>query len=158
MTKVSITAEPGKQDIIMTWIFDAPRELVFKACSDPDIISKWWGPKNLTTTIDKMDVEFGGVWRFVQSNSNGNEHAFRGVFHEILPPERLVHTLEDENMPGHISLETVIFEDYDDKTKRIAQSVFQSVKDRDGMIQSGMEDKANDSYDRLAELLENMQK
>lgn len=105
-----------------------------------------------------MDVKFGGVWRFIQRDADDNEYAFRGVFHEISPPKRLVHTLEFEGAPGHISLENVIFEDYDGKTKRMAQSVFQSVEDRDGMIQSGMEKGANDSYNRFDELLKKMQK
>jgi uncharacterized protein YndB with AHSA1/START domain len=154
MTKMNLIAEPGKQEIIMTRLFDAPRELVFKAYTDPNLIPQWWGPKGLTTTVDKMDVSEGGVWRFVQRDAEGNEYAFHGVYHSIVSPERLVYTFEFEGMPGHVLLATVTFEELDDgKTKLTDRSVFQSVEDRDGMLKSGMEEGAAESMDRFAELL-----
>jgi len=154
MPKMNLIAEPGKQEIVMTRLFDAPRELVFKAYTDPNLIPQWWGPKNLTTTVDKMDVREGGVWRFVQRDSEGNEYAFHGVYHAIVSPERLVYTFEFEGMPGHVLLATVTFEELNDgKTKLTDRSVFQSVEDRDGMLQSGMEEGAAESMDRFAELL-----
>ena len=100
MSKMNLIAEPGKQEIIITRLFDAPRELVFKAYTDPNLIPQWWGPKNLTTTVNKMDVREGGVWRFVQRDGEGNEYAFHGVYHAIASPERLVYTFEFEGMPG----------------------------------------------------------
>lgn len=156
MSKLNLIAEPGKQEIFMTRVFDAPRELVFNACTDPKLIPQWWGPKYLTTTVDKMEVRQGGLWRYVQRDADGNEFGFHGVYHAIVPPERLVHTFEFEGVPGHVLLETVTFEEHDGKTKLTDQSVFQSVEDRDGMLQSGMEGGAIETWDRLAELLGRM--
>lgn len=134
-------------------IFDAPCELVWRVCTDPDRLPEWWGPRSLATTVDKMDVRPGGVWRFVQRDAAGNEYAFHGVYHEVTPPERLVYTFEFEGMPGHVLLETVTFEDQDGKTMLTDKSVFQTVEDRDGMLNTGMEEGAAETMDRLAELL-----
>jgi uncharacterized protein YndB with AHSA1/START domain len=144
------------REIVMERVFAAPRELVFKAYTDPNLIPKWWGPRYLTTIVDKMEVKVGGVWRFVQRDADGNEYAFNGAYREILPPDRLSYTFEFEGMPGHIVLETVTFEERDSKTKVTVTSLFQSKEDLDGMIQSGMEEGANDSQERLAELLETL--
>ncbi len=153
MSKLNLTAEPGKHSIVMTRDFDAPRELVFKAITDPNLIPQWWGPRSLTTTVDKMEVRPGGIWRFVERDADGNEDAFHGVYHDITLPERLIYTFEWEGMPGHVLLETVTFKDQDGKTRLTDISVFQTVEDRDGMLQSGMEGGAAESMDRLAELL-----
>jgi uncharacterized protein YndB with AHSA1/START domain len=153
LTKTRFVAEPGKQESIITRIFDAPRESVFKTYTDPNLIPQWWGPKNLTTTVEKMDARPGGVWRIVQRDAEGNEYAFHGVYHDVAPPQRLVRTFEFEGMPGHVSLETVTLEDLGGKTKLTTKSVFQTVEDRDGMFESGMEEGVNESMDRLAELL-----
>jgi uncharacterized protein YndB with AHSA1/START domain len=107
----------------------------------------------MTTIVDKMDVKFGGIWRYVQRKPDGSEYGFRGVYHAIVPNERLVFTFEFEGMPGHVMLETLAFEEHDGKTKMTDSSVFQSVEDRDGMLQSGMEGGAAESLDRFAMLL-----
>jgi len=144
---------PSDREIVMERVFNAPRALVFKAYTDPNLIPKWWGPRKYTTTVDKLEVKVGGVWRFVQRDAAGNEYAFNGVYREIVPPERLSYTFEFEGMSGHVVIETVTFEEHDGKTKLTATSLFQSVEDRDGMLQSGMEEGANESQERLAELL-----
>src|SRR5438128_12053369 len=82
--QTTILAEPGKQEILITREFDAPRELVFKACTDPKLIPQWWGPRYLSTEVDKMDVRPGGQWRFLNRDAEGNEYAFHGVYHEVL--------------------------------------------------------------------------
>lgn len=148
-----IIAERGKQEVIITRIFDAPRALVFRAYTDRNLIPQWWGPKRLTTTIDKMDVKPGGQWRFIHRDAAGNEYAFHGVYHEVRSPERIVNTFEFEGMPGHVSLETCILEDIGGKTKMTGRSVYQTVEDRDGMLASGMEEGVFETMDRLAELL-----
>lgn len=153
MTKPDYTIEPGKQEIVMTRTFDAPRDLVFKTMTDPNLIPKWWGPRYLTTTVDEMDLRPGGRWRYLQRDPQGNEHAFHGVYHDITAPERLVFTFEYEGVPGHVLLDTVTLEEVDGKTRLTDQSVFQSVADRDGMVQSGMESGATEMMDRLEELL-----
>ena len=154
MSKLNLIAVPGVQETIITHTFDAPPALVFKAMTDPTLIPQWWGPRNLTTTIDKLELRKGGIWRFVQRDAEGNTYAFNGVYHTIEAPERLVYTFEFEGMPGHVLLETAVFEEVDGKTKLTEQAVFQSVQDRDGMIQSGMESGAAEGHDRLTELLQ----
>ena len=153
MGRLQVVAEPGRQEVFMTRDFDAPRELVFKAYTDPQAIPQWWGRLNSTTTVDKMELREGGRWRFVERGADGVEYGFHGVYHAIVPPERIVQTFEFEGEPGHVLLETATFEEQDGRTKLTAQSVYQSVEDRDGMVRAGMEAGANESMDRLAELL-----
>ncbi|MFZ2499467.1 SRPBCC family protein [Methanosarcina sp.] len=156
-----ITAEPGKQEIIIEREFDAPRELVFKTFTDPELYSQWLGPRELTMVLETFEPVNGGSWRYIQKDPDGNEYAFHGVNHEVLSPERIIGTFEFEGLPekGHVILETARFEELSgNRTKLTSQSVFQSVEDRDGMLQSGMEEGVNDSYDRLDRLLEKMQK
>jgi uncharacterized protein YndB with AHSA1/START domain len=144
---------PSDREVVMTKVFDAPRELVWKAYTDPKLIPRWWGPRYLTTTIDKMDVRPGGAWRFVSRGPDGSEFAFHGVYREIVKPNRLSWTFEFEGMPGHISVDTVTFEELDGRTKVTVTSLFESKADRDGMVASGMESGATESTERLAELL-----
>ena len=156
MTKLNLIAEPGKHEIIMSREFDAPRELVFRAYTDPKLVPQWWGQKNSTTIVDQMEVKQGGIWRYVQRDAKGNEFAFHGVYHAIVVPERVVSTVEFEGLPGHVGLETITFEDVNGKTKMIDSAVFQSVADRDGMLQSGMEGGAEETWNRFEELLKTL--
>ncbi len=153
MNETHFTAEPGSHAITVTRLFDAPRELVYKAYTNPQLLPKWWGPRRYTTTVDKMEVRQGGIWRFVQRDADGNEEAFHGVYHAAIAPELLIYTFEWEGMPGHVLLETVTLADQAGKTLMTDLSVFQSVEDRDGMYQSGMQEGATESLDRIAELL-----
>jgi uncharacterized protein YndB with AHSA1/START domain len=144
---------PTDREIVITRIFDAPRELVFKASTNPDLIPQWWGPKRFTTTVESMDVLPGGGWRFIQRDQDGNEYAFHGVYLEIVPPEREIHTFEFAGMPGHVILETSIFAEFEGKTRLTVTDLFQTIEDRDGMFKSGMKEGATESMDRLEELL-----
>lgn len=158
---MKISAETGKQEILITREIDAPRELVFKAFTDPELYKQWIGPRELTTEIDVFETVNGGSWRYIQRDQEGNEYAFHGVNHEVLPPERIIGTFEYEDLPetGHVILQTLKLESLPgNRTRIIDQSVFQSVEDRDGMLQSGMELGVDESYQRLDELLEKMQK
>ena len=144
----------SEREVVMTRIFDAPRELVFKAHTDPNLIPQWWGLRNNTTIVEKMDVRPGGTWRFIQRDAEGNEFAFNGEYREVVPPERLVNTFEFEGMPGRTILDTSIFEELPDgKTKLTAISLFETMEDRDWMIRTGMEVGSNESWNRLDELL-----
>jgi len=154
--KTTLVAEPGKQEVLVTRVFDAPRERLFKAMTDPKLIPQWWGPEKYMTTVDKLEAKPGGSWRFVQKDASGSVHAFHGVFHELVSPERLVMTFEYEGEPGHVSLQTTTLEEVDGKTLMRDQMVFQSVGDRDGMVQAGMEEGNNDGMDRLAALVPKM--
>ena len=156
MGETEFVIEPGRQDIVITRVFDAPREVVFKALTDPNLIPSWWGPARYETTVDRADVRPGGQWRYVSRDADGTEYGFRGVYHDIVAPDRVVQTFEFEGMPGHVSLETATLEEVDGKTRYVGVSVFQSVADRDGMAQSGMEEGASESFDRLAEIIQSL--
>lgn len=152
-SKTTTFSTPSDHEIITERFFAAPRELVFRAHTDPAYIPQWWGPRYLTTTVDKLDLKPGGRWRFVQHNAEGQEFAFNGVFLEVVPPEKFVSTFEFEGMPGHSVTETIRFEEYEGGTKLVATAVYNSQADRDGMLNSGMQDGAIDSYLRLDEFL-----
>ena len=156
MYKHTLIAEPGSQMVVFKREFNAPRELVFKAMTDPKLVAQWWGFRNTTTTVDKLEAKPGGSWRYVDHDAEGNEFAFRGVYHDVISPERLVYTFEFEGMPGHVLLETITLEEKDGKTFITDSSVFQSVEDRDGMIEAGMESGAAESFEMLDELLESL--
>lgn len=153
MGKTQFTAEPGIPQIISEREFDAPRELLFRAWTEPDLLKQWLGPRNLTMEIDRYDVRDGGTWRYVHRDDEGNEYAFHGVFHGDPSPEGMVQTFEYEGYPGHVSLDTLTFEERDGKTIVRTNTVFQSVEARDGMMQSGMEYGVDDGYDRLDALI-----
>jgi len=152
----NIIAKPRGREIIVTQILDAPREDVFKAQIDPALIPQWWGPKIYATTVEKMETRPGGLWRIVQRGPDGKEHVFKGVYHLVAPPERIVRTFEYEGVPGHVLLETATLEEKDGKTKLTRTSIFETVEDRDGMIQSGMEEGVTESMNRLEELLRSL--
>ena len=145
---------PSDLEIVLTRTFDAPRALVFTTMTDPALIPKWWGPRAYTTTVDKMDVRPGGEWRFVNGMPDGRQTAFHGVYREIAPPSRLVYTFEWEGLPGHVSTETITFDERNGRTTLTNTVRFDSVEDRDGMLRSGMEKGATETMDRLAALLE----
>ena len=151
--RTRIIAEPGKQEIIMKRIYDAPRALLFKAYTDPALIPQWWGPRMYATVVDKLDARPGGLWRFLNRDAGGKEYAFHGVYHEVAAPERIVATFEFEGAPGHVSMETLNLEEIGGRTVLTNTSVFQSVADRDAMLRHGMEEGAVETMDRLAELL-----
>ena len=155
MNKNNLVVDRAAHAFTMSRIFNAPRELVWKASTDPELMPKWWGPRYLTTVVDKMEVKVGGVWRMIQTDVQGNVYAFNGVYKEIDAPRRLAMTFEFEGMPGHISTDTLVFEELPGgKTKIIATTTFSSLEDLEGMLQSGMEGGAVESWDRLEELLE----
>ncbi len=153
MGTTEITVTPGTQQVVITREFDAPRELVFRTYTEPDLFVQWMGPRNLTTTVEQFDVREGGVWRYVAMAPDGSEHRFHGVFHGDPSPERIVQTFEYEGAPTHVSLETAVFTESEGRTRVTATAVFQSPQDRDAMVASGMESGARESYERLGELL-----
>lgn len=152
-TKTEIHAEPGSQQIIMSRAFDAPRELLYRAHTEPKLLERWLGPRSMTMTVIQQELRDGGVWRFVHRDTDGSEHGFHGVFHGDPSPNGVVRTFEYEGYPGHVSLETLTFEERDGQTIVHTNSVFQSIADRDGMVESGMEHGVNDSMEKLDELL-----
>ncbi len=158
--KTNITAEPGKHDFIMIQEFDAPRELVFRAYTDPQLLVRWLGPSRLTMTIAQFEPVSGGRWRYLHQGEDGQAHGFHGVFHEVTAPERIIQTFEYEGLPekGHVTLETAHFDALPGgRTRVTSQAVYQSPADRDGALQSGMLEGVEDSYSRLDALLAGLQ-
>jgi len=151
---------PSDREIVMTREFYAPRELVFEAHSECEHLEKWWGPRKYTLAVCELDFRPGGKYRFLHRGPDGlEEHGFRGEYREIVPPERIVWTFEWEGMPGHISVDTLTLEDLGgSRTKLTAHSLFDSKDDRDGMLQSGMEEGAAETYDRLAEFVQTLKR
>ena len=153
--KTIVTAEPGRQEVIVTREFDAPRDLVFKAHTDPELYKQWLGPRGYEMVLDIFEPHSGGRYRYIHKDQDGNEFGFHGVFHEI-SEERMIQTFEFEGLPepGHVTLDTMRLESLPgDRTRITIQSLFQSVSDRDGMVQAGMERGMQEGYERLDELL-----
>jgi uncharacterized protein YndB with AHSA1/START domain len=150
MSNLTVTT-PSDLEIVMTRVFDAPRALVFEAHSKCEHLTKWWGRGN---PLD-CELEFrpGGRYRFVEHAPDGSTHAFRGEYREIEVPSRIVYTFEYEGMPGHVCVDHLVFAERDGKTTLTNTTTFESVEDRDGMLQSGMEVGAAQSLDKLEELL-----
>ena len=155
-----IIAEPGKQDVYIIREFDAPRELVFKAHEDPELIRQWLGPKDRVMKIDYYNSTSGGSYRYSIHNKNGKEiAAFNGAIHEVTAPERIIQTFEFEGLPerGHVTLDTMTFEKLPgNRTKVTTHSLCRTQSDRDAMMQSGMETGVNEGYEKLDEILKNL--
>jgi uncharacterized protein YndB with AHSA1/START domain len=151
--KLSVTT-PSDREIVMTRVFDAPRDLVFEAHSSCEHLRHWWGPRRYEIKSCELDFRPGGSWRIVHRGSDGDEYVFHGEYREIVRPERIVWTFEYEGWPGQVSVETLALEEHDGKTTLTATSVFDTVEQRDGMLESGMEAGAAESMDRLEEYLE----
>jgi uncharacterized protein YndB with AHSA1/START domain len=153
-----LVAEPGKPTMVLTRVFDAPRRLVFLAYSKPEHITRWWGLRGQTMSVCEMDFRPGGAWRFVLRAPDGQEHPFKGVYREIVPPERLVYTFVYD-VPGirdHEAVETLTFEERDGRTTLTNTVVHKTVEARDGHLRAGMEAGASETFDRLAEVLKAM--
>ena len=158
MSKTQITAEPGIPQIIISREFHAPRELVFRAHAEPELLAQWLGPRDLALVIDRWEARDGGAWRYVNTDVQGNKYGFHGVFHGDPSPQAIVQPFEFEGAPGHVALQTVTFtERGGGRTLARTVSAFQSVEDRDAMVASGMERGVRDSGDRLDELLAKLQ-
>lgn len=157
--QTTITAELGKQDLVITREFDAPRALVYKAHIDPALYVQWLGPRGYEMQLETFEPHSGGRYRYIHKDPAGNVFAFRGVFHEM-SEALMIQTFEFEGLPerGHVTLDTMRLEALPGNRTRITiHTVFQSVADRDGMVQAGMEHGVKDGYERLDEVLAKLQ-
>ena len=151
-----VKAEPNSLEVTMTREFEAPREKVFRAFTDADLMLKWWGPRTLKMRFEKFEPRDGGSYRYFHKGPKGPEVGFHGVFHEVTAPERIIQTFEFEGLPerGHVCLETIRFEALPGNRTRIHyQDIFQSVQDRQGAIDAGMTTGINDMHERLDDLI-----
>ncbi|MGH9492684.1 MAG: SRPBCC family protein [Terriglobales bacterium] len=150
-----ITAQ-GEREIVMTRVFDAPRTLVFEAYTKPELVQRWLlGPPGWTMPVCEMDLRVGGSFRWVwRRDADGTEMGMGGVYREVVPPERLVHTERFDNpwYPGEALITTVLAEQ-GGRTTLTATMLYESREARDGILKSGMERGVAASYDRLEEIL-----
>jgi uncharacterized protein YndB with AHSA1/START domain len=143
---------PTDREIRIERIFDAPRERVWRALTDPTLLEQWWGRGN-KLVIEKFELERGGHWRFVEHGPEG-KHGFEGRFREVTPQDRIVQTFEWDGLPAYVIIETMDLTDLGDgRTKLVTVSLFHTSEERDGMLQSGMEEGLNQSYAALDRLL-----
>ncbi|MCY1083237.1 SRPBCC family protein [Archangium lansingense] len=149
--RASVTT-PTEREIRIERVFNASRERVWLAMTDPDLVAHWWGRGN-KLVIERLEVQRGGHWRFVEHSREGID-GFEGRYREVKQPERLVHTFEWDGMPGYVAIETVTLEALPDgRTRVINTSLFHTTEERDGMLKSGMEQGLNESYAALDKLL-----
>ena len=149
--KATVTT-PTDREIRIERVFDAPRDRVWRAFTDPKLIAQWWGRGN-KLVIEKFEVERGGHWRFVEHGPEG-KHGFEGRYREVTPQDRIVQTFEWDGMPAYVIVETIEFQDLGDgRTKIVNVSLFHTTDERDGFLQSGMEEGLNQSYAALDRLL-----
>jgi uncharacterized protein YndB with AHSA1/START domain len=151
-TRKATVTKPSDREIRIERVFDAPREKVWQAFTDPKLVAQWWGRGN-KLVIERMEVERGGHWRFVEHGPEG-VHGFEGRYREVTPTTRLVHTFEWDGMPAYVIIETVTLEDAGPARTRVVNlSLFHTTEERDGMLQAGMEQGLNESYAALDRLL-----
>jgi uncharacterized protein YndB with AHSA1/START domain len=147
---------PSDREIVITRGFDAPRDLVFEAWTNPEHVRHWWGRRSSTMVHCEAEVRPGGSWRYVTREENGVEVPFTGVYQEVTPPERLVHTEVYDVHPfntGEPAVVTVTFSEEAGRTTVTVASLYPTREVRDIVLGSGMEIGAAESYDRLAERL-----
>jgi uncharacterized protein YndB with AHSA1/START domain len=151
MTLATIST-PSDREVRIERIFNAPRERVWKAMTDPKLVAEWWGRGN-KLVIERLEVEKGGHWRYVEHSPHG-VHGFEGRYREVTPVERIVRTFEWDGMPGYVAIETATLEDLGDgRTKLVSVSLFHTTAERDGMLNSGMESGVQQSYAVLDQVL-----
>ena len=143
---------PTDREIVLTRVFDAPRNLVFDAFSKPELLKRWFGPRGWSLVVCEVDLRVGGGFRFVLRGPDGRDMGMRGVYREIVPPERSVHMESFDDYPGESQV-TALFVEQGGKTTLTATVLYPSREVRDAVIKSGMEQGAAESYDKLAEML-----
>lgn len=149
--KVHVTT-PSEREIQMEREFDAPRDLVWRAHTEPDLLKKWWGRGN-ELVIEKFEPERGGHWRFVERGPDG-VHGFEGRFREVTRPTSMVQSFEWDGMPAHVCINFAEFQELPGgRTRVVSRSLFHTSEERDGMLQSGMEKGLEESYQALERLL-----
>ena len=143
---------PSDEEILITREFDAPRHLVWKAWTTPELVKRWWSGRQGEMTLAEIDLRVGGRWRYVMITGDGNEIAFHGEYQEIVEHERLVHTEVFEAMPGNPAINVVTFGDADGRTTLELLVRCNTKEERDGIIESGMEIGLQEQMDLLEEL------
>jgi uncharacterized protein YndB with AHSA1/START domain len=145
-------ALPSDREIVLTRVFDAPRELVYDALTKPELLKRWFGPRGWSLVVCEVDLRVGGAWRFVLHGPGGAQMGMRGIYRVLVRPERTVHTESFDEYPGE-SVVTGVLVERDGKTTLTGTVLYESKEIRDAVVSSGMEHGAAESYDKLAEQL-----
>ncbi|HEY0373516.1 MAG TPA: SRPBCC family protein [Amnibacterium sp.] len=148
-----ISVEPGRPFVDIVREFDAPVDAVFRAHTDPDLFARWTGPGQLTMEVLAFDAVTGGQWRYVSRDPAGGSYGFRGVFHTVETDALIIQTFEFDGAPGQVSMSVARFEATDRGTRISTHTVFPTIEARDGMVATGMEYGATESYTRLDDVL-----
>jgi uncharacterized protein YndB with AHSA1/START domain len=143
---------PTDTQVLITRDFDAPRHLVYKAYTTPELVRRWWAGRRGRMTVAEIDLSVGGNWRFVMVTGEGMEVAFHGTYREIVPNERLVHTEVYEAMPEGEVVNTITFAEADGRTAMTCLVDCGTQEIRDGMMASGMEVGMQEAYDLIEEI------
>lgn len=153
MPRTQILAEPGVPQVVISREFAARAELLLRAHTEARLLEQWLGPRRLPLSVDCLDPRHGGCWRFTHHDTEGHAFSFHGVYHGAPSIAGIVQTWELEAAPGHVSLNTVTFEQHGAGTLLRQNTVFQSVEDRDFYVDSGMDEGVQESMDRLDALV-----
>jgi uncharacterized protein YndB with AHSA1/START domain len=151
--EISIRTPEGLPFIDIERTLDAPRALVFRAYTEPELLKQWLGPSKYEMVVERWEVRDGGRWRYIHRAADGSEFAFHGVFHGEPSPDGMTQTFEFELWPGHVALDSVRFEEVDGRTIVHMHSTYQSVEARDGMAEGGMASGVAEGFRRLDDLL-----
>jgi uncharacterized protein YndB with AHSA1/START domain len=143
---------PSPREIVLTRVFDAPRDLVFEAMTRPELLKRWFGPHGWNLVQCDIDFRVGGAWRYVLEGPDGASMGMGGEYREIVPGERTVHTEAMDDYPGD-SVVTMVLTEQDGRTTMTGTVLYDSQETRDAVVASGMEHGAAETYDRLADLL-----
>ena len=142
----------GDTELLITREFNAPKHLVYKAYTTPELVRRWWAGKHGEMTLAEIDLRVGGMWRYVMIATGGMEVAFHGTYREIVPNERLVHTEVYEAMPEGEAVNTITFAEADGRTTLTVLVDCGTQEVRDGMMASGMEVGMQEAYDRMEQV------
>ena len=150
---------PNDEQILITREFDAPKHLVYKAWTTPELVKRWWHANRGEVTIAEIDLRVGGRWRYVSVTPDGFEVGFHGEYREVVPNERLVATEVYEGIPDaerHAALNTLTLAEVDGRTTLTVLVEHPTKEGRDAHIDSGMEGGMQETFDRLEELLQEL--
>ncbi|MCE3265908.1 MAG: activator of Hsp90 ATPase 1 family protein [Solirubrobacterales bacterium] len=148
----AVVTLPTDTQILITREFDAPKDLVWRAWTTPELIKRWWNAKRGEVTVAEVDLRVGGGWRYVMIADGGQEVGFHGEYREIVPGERIVSTEVFEGMPDAESLNTLTLTEQEGRTTLTVLVEHRNKEGRDGHIESGMEAGMQDAMDLLEEV------
>ena len=153
-----VIAEPGVPQVIVIREFNAPRELLFRAYTEPELVARWLGPAGLELIVNQLDPQHGGRWRWTHYDADGKGYAFHGLYHGTPSPDRIVQTYEFDQQPGTVYLNLITFDEVDGVTTLTQNTVFFAVEDRDLYVDTGMERGLRASMQQLDDLVTGLAK